>query len=109
VALHLQHKKHAVTVFFFRQPLHEELTSCDVTGRQDGYWTILWSQVAQKHSVPKLNLRHLKEKLKIRVACGRSDVSPRMTTMSATVEMAVKWRLGARKRFVCSSFIPQSL
>jgi 3,4-dihydroxy-2-butanone 4-phosphate synthase len=43
------------------------------------------------------------------VACERSDVTPTMTTRSATVDMAVKWRLNSRKRFVCSNSIPQNL
>jgi hypothetical protein len=31
------------------------------------------------------------------VACGRSDVTPTMTTRSANVDIAVKWRLRPRK------------
>jgi hypothetical protein len=33
------------------------------------------------------------------VACGRSDVIPSMTTRSAVVDRAVKWRLSPRKRY----------
>jgi hypothetical protein len=36
----------------------------------------------------------LKKKI---VACGRSDVTPKMATRSATVDIAVKWRLNPRK------------
>jgi hypothetical protein len=35
---------------------------------------------------------------KLFVACGRSDVTPSMTTTNATVDMAVKWRPNPTKR-----------
>jgi hypothetical protein len=40
-------------------------------------------------------------------ACGRSDVTPTMATKSATVDMAVKWRLNPRRRieFVHGGFL----
>jgi hypothetical protein len=44
---------------------------------------------------------------KIFVPCRKSDVTPRMANRNTTVDMAVKWRLNLRKRFVCSGSIPQ--
>jgi hypothetical protein len=41
------------------------------------------------------------------VACGRSEATPAITTWSATVVMIIKWRLNARKHFVCSIYISQ--
>jgi hypothetical protein len=46
---------------------------------------------------------------KVFVACGRSDVAPKTATRSATVDMAVKWRLDPRNHYVYSSSIPQNL
>jgi hypothetical protein len=64
----------------------------------------------KRKGIQKLNLHHWKENLKkMFVSCERSDVTPAMVTMSATVNMAVKWRLNLRKHFVCSSTSPQNL
>jgi hypothetical protein len=58
----------------------------------------------------KWNVRHWKENFKqIFAACGGSDVTQTMATRSASVDMAVKWRLNPRERFVCSSSISQNL
>jgi hypothetical protein len=47
----------------------------------------------------EINLTPLDEELKkLFIARRENDVTPKMSTRSATVDMAVKWRLQIRKR-----------